>query len=106
MIHLLGMANYLSKFVPNLSDTTAPLRKLLRKPVLFYWYPEQQAAFEKLKHILTSSPVLAIFDIDKSIELHVDSSQGGIGCVDAKNRPIAYAYCAVTLTDSMSICAD
>ena len=67
VMRLLGMVNYLEKFVPNLLDTTVPLRKLLQKSVLFYWYPEQQAAFEKLKHVLTSSPVLALLTLTNQL---------------------------------------
>ena len=31
----MGMVNYLGKFIPNLSQITAPLRQLLKKDVLF-----------------------------------------------------------------------
>ena len=34
---ILGMANYLSKFAPNLSEITAPMRSLLKQDVEFIW---------------------------------------------------------------------
>jgi len=34
---LLGMANYMQKFVPNMSEITAPLRVLEKKGVLWHW---------------------------------------------------------------------
>ena len=33
---LLGMVNYVSKFIPNLSDLTTPLRQLLHQDVLWH----------------------------------------------------------------------
>lgn len=99
VMRLLGMANYLAKFIPSLSDITAPRRKILKKNVLFHWDPEQQAALSILKKILTTTPVLALLDVNKSIELDVDSSQYGIGCILMQdNRPVAYASCALTPT--------
>ena len=34
---LLGMVNYVGKFVPNLSEITLPLRELLKKDVAWHW---------------------------------------------------------------------
>ena len=33
LLRFLGMVNYISKFIPNLSDLTQPLRELLHKDV-------------------------------------------------------------------------
>ena len=40
----LGMANYLSKFVPNLSTLTEPLRELDRKDFEWLWLQRQEDA--------------------------------------------------------------
>ena len=45
----LGMVNYLSKFIPNLSDIAAPLRKLTHKDTAWCWFQQHQAAFDHLK---------------------------------------------------------
>ena len=34
---LLGMANYVRKFIPNMSDLTSPLRQLLHYDVEWHW---------------------------------------------------------------------
>ena len=39
---ILGMVNYMSKFAPNLSEITSPLRKLLVKDVHFAWDQPQE----------------------------------------------------------------
>ena len=45
----LGMATYMSSFIPNLADHTAPLRNLLKENVDFAWNPSHLKAFEKVK---------------------------------------------------------
>ncbi|GBM97294.1 Transposon Tf2-6 polyprotein [Araneus ventricosus] len=53
-------------------------------------------AFEKLKKLLTESPVLSIFQQGKTTELHTDASQQGYGAVllqeaeDGKLHPVQY----------------
>ena len=54
----LGMVNQMSKFIPNLADTTQPLRELLIKGNQWIWGEPQERAFTKVKELLTSSPVL------------------------------------------------
>ena len=50
---LLGMANFLSKFIPHLSSKTKPLRDLLNKHNAWTWSSAQQHAFETLKSALS-----------------------------------------------------
>ncbi|GFW77787.1 transposon Tf2-6 polyprotein [Trichonephila clavipes] len=53
-------------------------------------------AFEKLKKLLTESPVLSIFQQGRTTELHTDASQQGYGAVllqeaeDGKLHPVQY----------------
>ena len=56
--HLLGMFQYLAKFLPHLSDITKPLRDLTHKEVEWVWDQPQQCAFNKLLEAITSTPVL------------------------------------------------
>ena len=42
----LGIANYMSPFVPNITELLAPLRELTHKNITFQWSPSHQAAFE------------------------------------------------------------
>jgi len=55
---LLGMINYLGKYIPNMSELTAPLRSLLKGDVLWAWFPEHDTALSKIKSVLSSAPVL------------------------------------------------
>lgn len=62
---LLGMVTYLAKFIPNLSDLTQPLRKLLEKNTEWFWTPHQSEAVVRIKDALSSTPVLVYYDVNK-----------------------------------------
>ena len=93
----LGMINYYSKFLPNLSTQLAPLYSLLQKKTIWSWGKAQQQAFEKAKQQLVSSQVLAHYDSTKDLLLACDASPYGVGAVlshrmeDGSERPIAFA---------------
>lgn len=96
---ILGMFNYLSKFIPNYSDLTKPLRNLLKKDALFYWDENLSKNFEIIKTKLVKAPTLAIYDPNKEIRLSVDASSVGLGAVVLQNgKPLAYASKALTET--------
>ena len=48
----LGMATYMSSFIPNLAEHTAPLRNLLKENIDFAWNPSHSKAFEKVKSLI------------------------------------------------------
>lgn len=97
---LLGMITYLSKYIPNMSSVTEPLRVLLRNDTAWHWDDPQVKALEEIKKILTSEPVLQFYDVNKPIRLSVDASQSGLGAVILhEDRPIAYASRSLTDTE-------
>ena len=53
-----GMVNYLRRFSPVLTELSEPLRRLQKQDTVWAWESEQQIAFEKIKTILTTLPVL------------------------------------------------
>ena len=57
----LGMVNYLRKFLPNLSDVSAPFRKLLEKDVEQCFDAPQIKAVQELKEMVTNNPVLKFY---------------------------------------------
>lgn len=97
LLRFLGMIQYLAKFIPNLSDTSAPLRKLLEGNVEWHGENEQQKSFEKLKELVTKAPTLKYYDVNKPVILSVDASSGGIGAVLLQDgQPVAYGSRALT----------
>ena len=76
---VLGMVNFVRKFIPNLAPIIEPLVALTRKSVANlqtlrnHWGPEQDAAPIKVKELLTSAPVLRFPQCHKSFIIHVDA---------------------------------
>ena len=64
---LLGMVNYVNKFIPNMSDLTSPLRQLLHQDVEWHWEGQHETGFEKVKEALARSPVLGYYDAKKEL---------------------------------------
>ncbi|KAK1616639.1 hypothetical protein QYE76_022156 [Lolium multiflorum] len=86
-----GLAGFYRRFVPNFSTIAAPLNDLTKKGVFFEWGAAQDHAFDELKRLLTSAPLLALPDFNKQFEIECDASGIGIGGVlMQEGRPIAY----------------
>ena len=97
---LIGMAKYLSKFLPNLSEICQPLRKLTHKDAEWEWKQEQEDAFKALKVAVTQAPVLKYFSPEVQTEGQGDASQNGLGFVLLQNdQPVTYASRALTQTE-------
>ena len=75
---LLGMANYLQRFAPNLSEVTAPLRNFLKEDNQFLWDAAQERSFQELKKTISEAPVLKFFDPKDSVEIQSDASDRGL----------------------------
>lgn len=95
----LGMTNYLSSYLPNMSDKSNNLRKLLRKDSEWSWDLGHQKEFDELKRLICCAPVLGYFDVKKPLVLNVDCSQNAVGAyISHDKNPIAYA--SKSLTDT------
>lgn len=77
----LGMAGYYRSFCRNFSSVVSPLTSLLSPSTAFVWSAECQYAFESVKTLLSSSPVLAAPDLERPFKLEVDASNVGAGAV-------------------------
>jgi hypothetical protein len=68
------------------------MTQLLEKEAKFKWSLQCEEAFLTLKKLLTTAPVLAQPDIDKSFDMYYDASGMGIGGVLMQDdRAIGYA---------------
>lgn len=77
----LGLTGFFRRFVEKYAHMAAPLTKLLRKDAKFEWNNETQVVFDKMKDILTSDPVLALFNLNAETELHTDASAKGVAAM-------------------------
>jgi hypothetical protein len=87
----LGLVNYFSKFIDHHARVAKPLTALLKKGVPFHMGPAALAAFEELKRLLVSAPVLAIADCTKPFQVMADASKHDLGGILLQEgRPVAY----------------
>ena len=79
LIRFLGTAGYYPRFCPNVAVVKEPLTQLLSKRVKLVWSDRCDKAFEKLKAMLDSVPVLAAPDFKSPFKLAVDASDVAAG---------------------------
>jgi hypothetical protein len=98
---LQGTVNYLSKFLPNLSQVMEPIRQLTVNGVKFQWGKSQKSAFEEIKLLITKAPILAYYDPQKKLVLQCDASNKGLGATLLQDgKPIAYKSRSLTDTET------
>ena len=88
----LGLVVYYRRFIQDFSKIAKPMTKLLQKNAKYIWTLDCEAAFQKLKTLLTTAPVLTQLDITKPFDIYCDASGTGLGCVlMQEGKVIAYA---------------
>jgi hypothetical protein len=84
--------DYYRRFILNFFKISKPISDLLKKEEKFVWNAERDEAFQILKKLLTTSPVLAQSDIAKTFDVYYDASGTRLGCVlMQEGRVIAYS---------------
>ena len=76
----IGICTYYRKFVKSFSQLATPLTDLTKKGV-FSWSNTAQRAFDKLKDVMSSCPVLTLPDFMQPFVLECDASREGINAV-------------------------
>ena len=100
---LLGMTQYLSKFLPQLSAVSNPLRQLERKDTEWNWSEIHDEAVTKIKNLICKAPVLRYFDPAIEITLQCDASDGGLGyALLQQGQPVAFGARGLTQAEKKS----
>ena len=92
----LGMAGYYRKFCKNYADVVHPLTSLTSPKIKYTWSNECQVAFEQVKTMLASPPILSVPTFEKPFKLYVDASGLGLGALLAQDdeegneHPLSY----------------
>ena len=78
---LLGMAQYVSRFIPNYSATVEPLHVLTKQDEPWRWGKQEKEAFQSLKTSMADWKMIEYFDMTCPTELVVDVSPCGLGAM-------------------------
>jgi len=101
----LGLTNYYRRFIKDFAQVARPMNVLTRKDEKWRWGDEQQKAFDELKKVFTSKPVLAAPDLDKEFRVEADASNYATGgvlsmkCSDEKWRPVTFISKSLSNTE-------
>jgi len=71
---ILGLIDFWRKFVPQFSQNTYHMRKLLGKDVAFVWSSQCDKELQYLKTCLTADPILQPINTDKDLIIMTDAS--------------------------------
>ena len=86
----LGLTCYYRKFVWHYGRIAAPLTSLTKKDE-FSWTLEETKAFEQLKEVMCTTPILTTPNFTKTFIVECDSSRNGIGVVlMQEGRPLDF----------------
>ena len=92
----LGFCNFYRRFIRDYSQIAAPLTCLTRKNYEFAFDKSCAQAFDTLKHMLMSAPLLAHYDLDSQCLLETDASDTVVAAVfsqkglDGEWHPVGY----------------
>ena len=92
----MGFANFYRRFIKGFSKLAEPLTDLTKKDIKWTWTPACQDAFDKLKEMFTTGPILTHFDDTGPTKLETDASDFALGavlsqlCEDEKWHPVAF----------------
>lgn len=101
----LGLASYFRRFIPNYTRLVGPLYSLTKLKGPIKWLEAHDNIHKQIVKILTTEPVLTIFNRELPIELHTDASAEGYGAILIQRKegvPHVISYFSRRTTDTES----
>jgi hypothetical protein len=82
----MGLAGYYRRFVEGFSKIASPIMELQKKNKKFVWIEKCMEEFQRLKKLLTTTPILKVPDMDMDFLVCTDASKEGLGRVLMQDR--------------------
>ena len=99
----LGHADFYWHFIEGFSAISRPMCHLLSQDVPFEWTSSCQQAFDKLKELLTTAPIIRAPNWSLPFELMCDASDYAVGAVLGQRvdkKPYVIYYASRTLNEA------
>ena len=78
----------------------SPLRLLTERDVTFALLTDQEQAFNTVKQMVTTGPVLRYYDVTEKVTIQSDASQKGLGAtLLQKGQPVPFASRTLSATE-------
>ena len=77
----MGITSYYSRFIEGFSKIAYLITSLQKKGTKFTWSQKCQDNFNKLKELITTTPILRVAEPDKEFIVYMDASKEGLGGV-------------------------
>jgi hypothetical protein len=88
----LGVISFYHRFVNHFASLVIPLYDLFKKNTNWRWERDQELAFQTIKMLLVSAPILKHPTAEGKFEVHVDASGVGVGAVLIQSDPVTNEY--------------
>ncbi|XP_055604284.1 uncharacterized protein LOC129752535 [Uranotaenia lowii] len=96
----IGMVNYLSRFIPNLSANMSNLRKLIVESTPWKWTAVENEEFNRIKSLVADTKTLKYYDMHLPLSIECDASSTGLGvAVFQQNGIVGYASRTLSATE-------
>ena len=95
---LLGMAQYVARFIPKFATIVSPLRELTKQDVNWCWDQRCETAYQALKDALTNTSTMTYFDTNVPSVVLADASPCGLGAILTQNGKVV-SYASRALSD-------
>ena len=93
----IGFCNFYRRFIKNFAEMARPLHDLTRLGQRWVWSEREQAAFQLLKDIISTAPVLIHPNLERQFRLETDASAFTYGAVlsqlaekDNRRHPVGF----------------
>ena len=102
---VIGMANYLGRFISDLSTVIKAMTDLVKSDVVWQWGTAQEKAFQLLKERVSTTPVLVFYDPNRATVVSAGASNFGLGAVllqqhDGAMKPVVYSSKTLTSAET------
>ncbi len=83
-----GLVNYVSNFLPDITTYTAPLQCMVKNGAPFFWRPIHQRCFDMIKRICCKTPIIRpiTYQTDEPVWLICDASKTGVGAMYGQGK--------------------